>query len=134
MCDNYGLINTVSQNKSRYNSCNYLRAVYAQKMQNIILGTSYSHIKDVVSTNQLQNCPHTRENIKAADDIFGSLLMILQEKTTKKKTSHVSDEFIPLPPTVVEKYIKFTLSGNDMTINGLHIFIIKSKYLKLTGV
>ena len=64
------LINTVTNNKSNYTKADYLHALAARKLQ-IKIGNLTAHeFMKIVSSNLLPNCPITREDIKAAEDIL----------------------------------------------------------------
>jgi hypothetical protein len=65
------VINTVDENKSRYSNRDYSRAVLARKLQKIIGWPSTRDYIKLVETKQLPNCPIERDDIMAAEDIFG---------------------------------------------------------------
>ena len=54
------LVNTVEYNKTKYSSRDYLRALNARKLQNILCGMGYEHFRRIIRNNQLPNCPHDR--------------------------------------------------------------------------
>ena len=65
------LINTVANIKSNYTNADYLHDLAAKKLQ-IKIGNPTAHeFMKIVSSDLLPNCPITREDIKAAKDIFG---------------------------------------------------------------
>ena len=45
---------------------------------------------------------------------------------------HVRTTYESLPMEVLTKYKKVTLTGDVMTVNGLRIVILKSRYIKFT--
>ena len=64
------LISTVADNKSNYINADYLHALGARKLQ-IKIGNLTAHeFMKIVSSHLLPNCPITREDIKAAKNIF----------------------------------------------------------------
>eukprot|EP00980_Cylindrotheca_fusiformis_P029898 scaffold24013_cov372-Cylindrotheca_fusiformis.AAC.1 len=63
------MVNTVAANADRYTNRAYKNAVLARRMQNIIMRPGSRRLKDV-AINHLKNCPVTRSDVDAADDIF----------------------------------------------------------------
>ena len=62
------LINTVANN---YTNADYLHALAARKLQIKIGNLTGCEFMKIVSSILLPNCPITREDIKATQDIFG---------------------------------------------------------------
>jgi hypothetical protein len=65
------MLNTVAENKDRYTVEAYSRASLAQKIQKMIGRPNTKEFIKIVDNHLLPNCPITREDIKAAEDIFG---------------------------------------------------------------
>ena len=61
------LVNTVEYNKSKYSNRDYLRAVDARKLQNIIGGPSYVRYKQIYKQNELKNNPMMESGVDAAE-------------------------------------------------------------------
>jgi hypothetical protein len=64
------LVNTVDDNKTRYTNTEIARAKQARELQTKIGRPSTRHFIEIVSTNLLPNCPVTKRDIEAAEDIF----------------------------------------------------------------
>eukprot|EP00957_Ditylum_brightwellii_P167023 12715450-Ditylum_brightwellii.AAC.1 len=60
------------------------------------------------------NCPVTRDDIIAAEDIFGPEIGCLQGKTVRKKGTTVRNTIAVIPPVILEKYKNITLVGDVM--------------------
>jgi hypothetical protein len=81
------LVDMVASKQSKYTNEDYLRAVTAR---NLLIRIGRPSLKDfmcIVMRNQLTNCPITRADILAAEDIFGPDLGMLKGKTTWTCTS-----------------------------------------------
>jgi hypothetical protein len=65
------MIDTVASKKSRYTSEDYSRALLARQLQIRVERPSTKDFLRIVARNQLPNCPITRDDILAAEDIFG---------------------------------------------------------------
>jgi hypothetical protein len=84
-------INTVDDNKYRYTNRDYSRAPLARKMQDTIGRPSTRSYLQIIDSNLLPNFPVTRDDVIAAEDIFGPTLGSLKGKTTRSGTSHGRD-------------------------------------------
>eukprot|EP00980_Cylindrotheca_fusiformis_P030883 scaffold25567_cov367-Cylindrotheca_fusiformis.AAC.1 len=82
------MVNTVAANADRYTNRAYKNAVLARRMQNIIMRPGSRRLKDV-AINHLKNCPVTRSDVDAADDIFGTNIGSLKGKTVHRPNPHV---------------------------------------------
>ena len=65
------LINTVTNIKLNYTNADYLHAIVARRLQIKIGNLTACEFMKIVSSNLLPNCPITREDIKADEDMFG---------------------------------------------------------------
>jgi hypothetical protein len=123
-------INTVDDNKSRYTNRDYSRALLARKIQGTIgcpRTRSYLHIID---NNLLPNCPVTREDVLAAEDILGPNLGSLKGKTSRSGTSHVRDT--PTTPSIqiMSRYKDVTVAGDIMYVNKIPFFMSVWRHIK----
>jgi hypothetical protein len=74
-------ITTVKKKMELYTKCEYEAAVCACRVQNIMMHPGVHEYMDIVDRNMFQNMPITRDDIHAAEDIFGPNLGSLKGKT-----------------------------------------------------
>eukprot|EP00957_Ditylum_brightwellii_P090259 6873987-Ditylum_brightwellii.AAC.1 len=74
----YVLVNTVANNKAKYSSHDYSCADTARNHHKTISCPSLKSYLNIVDNNHLMNCPVTREDIIAAEKIFGPEIGCLQ--------------------------------------------------------
>ena len=74
------LVTTVADKCSNYTDRDYSHAVLAHKVHNIIGRPSLHDYLRIIDKNLLPNCPITRANILAVEDIFGPNLGSLKGK------------------------------------------------------
>ena len=117
------LINTIAENKSKYSGRNYLQAVAACCLQNVVVNPSYKNFYCIVQNNRIHNCPVTVADIDAAGHIFGPRLPCLKGKITRKKVKQAQLDTVPLSATIVERYQNIELFGYIMRINGLRFYV-----------
>jgi hypothetical protein len=75
------LVNTVAANKSKYTNRDYSRAVLARHLQKVIGRPSTRTFLKIIDSNLLPNCPVTRRDVIAAENIFGPDVGTLKGKT-----------------------------------------------------
>ena len=81
------LVHTVAANRSNYTNCDYSCAVVARQLQQIMgCPSTQTYYLQIVEKNLCPNCPITRQDIMAAEDIFGPDVGSLKGKTAP---SHV---------------------------------------------
>ena len=78
----------------------------------------------------IRNCPVSRADVKAAEDIWGPSLHILQGKTRRTSGKHVSQEITNLPATVAERYMQVELAGDVMKVNQVPFMVTISRAIK----
>jgi hypothetical protein len=98
------LVDTVADKKSSYSNKDYSQAVLARKVQDMIGRPSLKTFLKVVENNLLMNCPITRNNVVAAEDLFGPNLGSLKGKTTRRTSPRVRPENHSIPLGIMEKY------------------------------
>ncbi len=128
--DNVALINTVEDNRSRYNNRDYSRAVFARKLQAIIGRPSVRHYKQIVDRNLLPNCPVGQCDIDAAEDIFGPDVGSLKGKTVRRPTPHAPTKLIPVPMKLMKIYKDVTIAGDVFQVNWITFFATISHHLR----
>jgi hypothetical protein len=87
------LINTVAGNKISNAKRTYKQAMLARKVQNMIGRPSLSSFLKIVENNLLKNCPISREDGLAAEDILGPNLGSLKGKIVRRKGTHVRTQY-----------------------------------------
>ena len=88
--DNDGivLVDTVADNRStNYTNRAYSRASQARKIQQIVGRPSTREYMQIVERNLLPNCPITRDDIVAAERIFGPDVGILKGKNCSQRNA-----------------------------------------------
>jgi len=124
------LVNTVEDKRSNYTERNYSCAVLARKVQNQIGRPSLWDYLKIIEGNLLHNCPVTRADIMAAEDIFGPNLGSLKGKTVCKKGEPVELKRINIPILLMERYRDVTLAADIMSINKIWFFVSISHHIK----
>ena len=81
-CIGVALISTVKHNKSSYTNADYNCALAARELQIKIGRPSTKDFKNIIAANLLPNCRVTRQDIDAAENIFGPDIGSLKRKTT----------------------------------------------------
>jgi hypothetical protein len=87
-----GGIKMVDNKKSRYTSHAYSRAVAAKKFQDQIGCPPLRKVLEIIDKNLIVNCPVTREDVMAAEDIFGTNLGALKGKTPRRASVPVMNQ------------------------------------------
>jgi transposase InsO family protein len=87
------MINTVADNRSSYTNRAYSRAILARKIQRTIGRPSTKQYISIVERNLLPNCPVTRDDIIAAEKIFGPDVGSLKGKTVRKTSDTVEPAY-----------------------------------------
>jgi hypothetical protein len=94
------LLNTVANNRAKYSERDYKAATEAGRLQNIVGHPSLREYLQWVSQGSLPDYPINREDILAAEDIFGPSVGCLQGKTVRKKSPIVPELQQSIPPTI----------------------------------
>ncbi len=128
------LVTTVNDRKQYYTNEDYQRAVVARELQIKIGRPSYKDYIKIVENKMLVNCPVTRADIDAAEDIFGPDVGSLKGKTVRKKPAAVRNVVTKLPVTILERYRNVTLCVDIMYICGIPMLVSVSRNIKFGTV
>jgi hypothetical protein len=128
--NDFTLVNTVADNRARYNNRDYSRAVFARKLQGIIGRPSTRQFKSILQRHQLPNCPVNLGDVAAAEDIFGPDIGSLKGKTVRKATPHAPSQLIPVPLPILKQYRNITLAGDVLHVNRIPFFVTISHHLR----
>lgn len=96
------LIMTVNENKARYTQREFERAKLARKIQHTLGQIGTKQYLKIVESNQLPNCPVNRDDVEAAEDIFGTSVSGLKGKTVRKQPVVVTGSLVQLPMEIME--------------------------------
>jgi hypothetical protein len=128
------LVNTVAENKGKYTNDDYLKAVCARELQIKIGRPSTRHFIQIVTSNQLPNCPITRADIIAAEHIFGPDIGSLKGKTVRRRPHLAKPVIEPLPPQIMSRYRNVTLAADLMYVNGIPMLVTISRNVRFVTV
>jgi hypothetical protein len=89
---------------------------------------------EIVNRKRLRNNPITRDDVIAADDIFGPNLGSLKGKTVRKASGRVELRMVPIPAMIMERYRQVTLAGDIMKVNKIPFMVSISSVIKFGTV
>ena len=129
------LVNTVHDKKNQYTAHLYSQALLARKIQNMIGYPSTHDFLQIIVHWLLLNCPITRADILAAEDIFGPNVHSLKKgKTIQWTEAHVSSSVTPIPLDILSLYCSMTLCVNIMFVNKMPFLLMISQNIKFSTV
>lgn len=117
------LVNTVDDNKTKYTNADYSRAVAARNLQIVIGRPSTLEFIRIVEKGLLPNCPITKDDIMAAEYIFG---------TVRKTQDKVRPSIVQIPAEIMSRYKNITLCADIMYVNCIPFFITLSRNIKFS--
>ena len=103
----------------------YEHAQAARHLQNIIMCPASRHMSDV-AVSHLRNCAITKEDVQAADDIFGPNLGSLKGKTVWSLSKHVQAGSSAVPQCILEIHQDVVLSVDIMFVNKIPFLVTSS--------
>jgi hypothetical protein len=84
----------------------------------------------IVKGGMLANCPVSRADIKAAEDIFGPNLGSLKGKTVRRKNGHIPSLVANVPYNIIKQYKDITLLFDIMFVNKIAFLVSVSRHLR----
>jgi hypothetical protein len=126
--------NTVDDKKSEYTVRSYRQAELARKVQNMIGRPSLVDYLKIIDNNMLPNCPVTRDDVLAAEDIFGKNLGSLKGKTVRRKSPVTPTQEELIPTGIKERYTNVTVGMDIMFVNKVAFLVTISHDIKFGTV
>ena len=102
-------VETTEDKKEKHSCRTYKQALVARKLQNKMGYPSNATFIKIVESGQLLNCPVTRANIVAAEDILGPNVGALQGKSIERRPQPVNIQMVPLPFDILTRYRELTV-------------------------
>ena len=127
-------VNTMADNKSSYYNTDYLRALTARKLQIKIRNPTAQDFLKIASRNLLPNCPITRDDIWAAEDIFGPDVGGLKEKTVRQPPHWVETHLEAVPRGILKRYQKVVVCADIMFVNSIPFMVSISRSIRFGTV
>ena len=124
----WAMITTVKEQAARYTKRAYNQAQVARKFQNILMRLGSRELMDV-AIKHLRDCPVTRADIQAADDIFGQNLGSLKGKTPTRPNKHVRGGTDGVPPQIMALHGRVILAIDIMFVNSIPFLMTTSRNL-----
>ena len=125
-------VTTVCGPGDHYTQCAYEHAQAVQCLQNIIMHPASRHMSDI-AVSHLGNCPITKEDVRAAEDIFGPNLGSLKGKTVWRPNKHVQAGSSAVPRHILEIHRDMVLSVDIMFVNKIPFLVTSSCNIHFTG-
>ena len=82
-----------------------------------------------VAIKHLRNCPVTRSDISAANDIFGPSLGLLKGKTPTRPNKHIRGSTNGVPTEIMERHKRTVLAIDIMFVNSIPFLVTVSRKL-----
>jgi hypothetical protein len=120
---------TVAKMKEKHAACACKRAVVAWKLQDVVGGPSTRDCVKIVEGGMLRNCPITRADVLAAEDIFGPNMGSLKGKTVRRKNMHVPSLVADVRCDIVKMHKDVALCFDVMFVNKIAFLVTFSRNL-----
>ena len=130
----YSFVTTVKNQAAQYTPRGFEQAKIARRVENIIMRPGAQRFTKLVINNQIRNCPVERRHIQAAEDIFGPNIGSLKGKTPQRTIQHVTASTDPVPPEIIQKHGRVTISIDLMYINRVPFVITSSRDLRVGSI
>jgi hypothetical protein len=124
------LVNTVADKKSKYTVRGYKQAILSQCIQDIIGRPSTRDFLKIVEGGMLRNCPVSRADIKAAEDMLGPNIGSQKGKTVRRKGAHVPSLVMDVPYHIIRTHRDVTLCFDIMFVNKISFLVTVSRNIR----
>lgn len=130
----WAFINLVDDVRQEYTKRKYRDAVKARRLQNIIMFPPVQKYQKIVDDGLARNCPVMPDDVNAAERLFGSNIGALKGKTVYRHGTNVESHVDGIPPVIMERYKRVTISADIMFVNKIPFLITVSHGLRIGTV
>ena len=127
------LANTVSENKVLFTPRMINRADKARRLYGIIGRPTEREYVSILSSNELKNTSVTVKDAKTALKIYGPEPASLMSNITRRSTTHVNTDIMPLTREILQVYRNVTLCADILFIGQIICFGTISRKLLFTS-
>lgn len=89
---------------------------------------------EIIDNNLIANCPVTREDVMAAEDLFGPNLGSLKGKTVRRPPLPIEQMVTAVPPDILSKYNRVVIAVDIIYVNEVPLLLSISHHLKFGTV
>jgi hypothetical protein len=126
------MVNTAEGNREGCTDRAFSAAKQARRALGMVGYPSEKDFKHMVSSNMILNCPVTRKDINAANNIFGPNVASMKGKTVRSTQDPVLTEYVEIPKDMVALNKDVTLTADVMFVDGLGFLVTASRSIKST--
>ena len=126
-------VTTIQDQANCYTRQAYQHAQAVWRLQNINMHPASRHMSDI-AISHLRNCPFTKDDIRAADDIFGPNLGSLKGKTVWCPSKHVQAVTSGVPHSILKHHQEVVLSMDIMFVKKIPFLVTSSRNLRFSTV
>jgi hypothetical protein len=113
----------VADMKDKYTAHAYKQAVVAHRLPDMIGRPSTRDFIKIMEGGMLRNCPISRANIAAAEDIFGPYMGSLKGKTVRRKNMHIPSLVVDVPYYIIKVHKDVTLCFDIMFVDKIAFLV-----------
>lgn len=125
------LVNTVANKSEGYMDRQVTAARLARKVQNMIGHPSLKQYLKIIDDKLLRNCPVTRADVLAAEDMFGSNLGSIRGKTPRRHPDPVATpQYMAVPPGILARHPTVSIAIDVMYVNKVPFLVTISRDIK----
>ena len=116
---NCNMVTTVTENRKGYTDRQFENAKRARSLYHIVGCPTVENFKHILRQNIIKNCPVTVEDVNIAEKIFGPDIGALKGKSTRRRPTPVRDDYIEIPPELIEKNQNLIYALDLMYVNNM---------------
>ena len=128
------MVCTVAENRKNYTQRQFDDAKKARRLYHIVGCPALESFKQAIRQRIIKNNPVTVADVNIAERIFGPDLGTLKGKSTRSKPPRVKDDWVEIPPELLEQHHDITFCMDIMYVNGLPMFTGIDKSVKHRGL
>ena len=122
-------ITTVAENKQKYSQSDVKKADGVRALQKVIGHPTAKQLSHLLDHHLIPNTPYTSQDVRRADQIYGTDLGNLKGKTTRRNPPAVGQVTQQCPNTIIEQYGNIMLSADIMHVNGIPFLVTRSRHI-----